>query len=114
MAVSSSRKGWDSFNFCDLSCNYSATMDHNDGYATTSPVGSFPGGESWVGAFDMIGNVWEWVYSSNNNDYVIIGGAWDYNAFLSLRPALYRTNPNATKIYWYTGFRLLINAESMP
>jgi formylglycine-generating enzyme required for sulfatase activity len=28
---------------------------------TLSPVGSFPGGASWVGALDMAGNVMEWV-----------------------------------------------------
>lgn len=32
-----------------------------DGYAMTAPVGSFPAGASWVGAVDMIGNVYEWV-----------------------------------------------------
>lgn len=29
----------------------------------TAPVGSRPGGASWVGALDMSGNVWEWVNS---------------------------------------------------
>ena len=33
-----------------------------------APVGSRPGGVSWVGAFDMSGNVWEWV-SSIYTDY---------------------------------------------
>lgn len=28
-----------------------------------SPVGSFPKGQSWVGAYDLSGNVWEWVNS---------------------------------------------------
>jgi formylglycine-generating enzyme required for sulfatase activity len=32
-----------------------------DGYGTTAPVGSFPTGESWAGALDLAGNVWEWV-----------------------------------------------------
>lgn len=36
----------------------------NDGYALTSPVGSFPAGESPVGAMDMAGNLTEWVYDS--------------------------------------------------
>lgn len=29
----------------------------------TAPVGSFVGGESWVGAADLSGNVWEWTSS---------------------------------------------------
>lgn len=36
----------------------------DDGYALTSPVGSFPAGASPVGALDMAGNVTEWVYDS--------------------------------------------------
>lgn len=36
----------------------------NDGYAITSPVGSFPEGQSPIGALDMAGNLTEWVYDS--------------------------------------------------
>jgi formylglycine-generating enzyme required for sulfatase activity len=32
----------------------------NDGYERTAPVDSFPVGDSWVGALNMAGNVWEW------------------------------------------------------
>jgi len=33
------------------------------GLEQTSPVGLFPGGKTWCGAQDMIGNVWEWCSS---------------------------------------------------
>lgn len=35
-----------------------------DGYALTSPVGSFPKGASPIGALDMAGNLTEWVFDS--------------------------------------------------
>lgn len=39
----------------------------NDGFAITSPVGSFPNGASYFGALDMAGNLTEWVYDSEYN-----------------------------------------------
>ena len=49
-------------NFCDASCNQlQANGAYDDGYAETAPAGSYPGGRSAVGAYDMGGNVWEWV-----------------------------------------------------
>ena len=63
-----------------------------DGFNDNAPVGSFPGGKSPYQAYDMAGNVWEWVtsldldYPYNPDDErensrsraprAIRGGAW--------------------------------------
>jgi len=49
-------------NYCDCRCPLGPNDPlHDDGYAETSPVGSYPSGISWCGALDMAGNVREWV-----------------------------------------------------
>jgi formylglycine-generating enzyme required for sulfatase activity len=49
-------------NFCDANCPFDwRDSQYDDGYATTAPVGSYPGGASWIGALDMAGNILEWV-----------------------------------------------------
>jgi len=48
-------------NYCDANCSGSHADDRfDDGYAKSSPVGSYPQGESWSGVLDMAGNVSEW------------------------------------------------------
>jgi formylglycine-generating enzyme required for sulfatase activity len=72
------------FNSCDVNCPYewrNASVD--DGYRYTAPVGAYPGGASWVGALDMIGNVWEWV-----NDW------YDENAYTDA-PRVNPTGPES-------------------
>jgi len=70
-----------------------------DGYANTSPVGSFPQGASPYGVMDMAGNVWEWCADWYDKNYykkspsrnptgpssgslrVLRGGAWDNSQY---------------------------------
>jgi len=79
----------------------------------TADVGSRPGGVSWIGAFDLSGNVWEWVadwygvYSSEKQvnpsgpsdglSRVIRGGAWYDSDALDLR-ASKRDGANPTLV----------------
>ena len=51
--------------------------NYTDGYATTSPVGSFPANE--YGLYDMGGNVWQWCEDSWNAEHtsrVQRGASW--------------------------------------
>ena len=82
-------------NFCDANCTHSKRdPNYNDGYRYAGPVGSYPDGRSPIGAYDMAGNVVEWVgdwydfsYYRNATDNnprgpdtgdfrVIRGGSW--------------------------------------
>ena len=40
---------------------FPSVSDYNDGFKATAPVGSFPKGVSPYGAYDVAGNVREWV-----------------------------------------------------
>jgi len=82
----------------------------------TANVGSRPAGQSWVGALDMSGNVWEWVNSlylpypydrsqendSNTNSVrVLRGGSWYFNVTVSLRAGFRAwSGPDS----WFNGY----------
>jgi formylglycine-generating enzyme required for sulfatase activity len=86
-------------NFCDRNCPFAWKDDTvDDGYRSTAPVGSYEAGKSPYGAYDMAGNVWEWVADrydakyyqhsparnppgpSSGSQVVIRGGSWLYTA----------------------------------
>jgi formylglycine-generating enzyme required for sulfatase activity len=57
-------------NFCDTNCEFTwKDSTANDGYRYTAPVGSYEGGKSLYGAYDMAGNVWEWVADWYDKNY---------------------------------------------
>lgn len=52
--------------------------EYDDGFIATAPVGSFPDGDSPVGAKDMAGNVWELVSDTERGQHEMRGGSWSY------------------------------------
>jgi serine/threonine-protein kinase len=111
-------------NLCDINCTAQQTnKDLNDGYPYTSPVGIFTDAQSPYGAFDMAGNVWEWVIdwydegfygtqlaSSENprgpdsgDGRVVRGGSWVSNIF-NARTTL-RLNYQPDQHAFHIGFR---------
>lgn len=94
-------------NFCDANCFFDWKDDrYDDGFVETSPVTDFPQGMSWVGAYDMAGNLWEWtstVYKPYPYDeiYEIAEHEGDFRA---LRGGSYDDDDNFTRSNNRTGF----------
>jgi formylglycine-generating enzyme required for sulfatase activity len=77
----------------------------------TYPVGSIPENRSFYGAFDMAGNVWEWVQDPYNpvsgTDQVIRGGAYN---FLNDMLERLEGDPTSPLMNGDTGFRCAAGA----
>jgi formylglycine-generating enzyme required for sulfatase activity len=105
-------------NFCDANCQFN-WKDHvsNDGSRYTAPVGSYEIGKSPYGAYDMTGNVWEWVVDWFDANYykssparnpqgpasgeqaVRRGGGWGADALHVRAPGRDRSAPANRTIY---------------
>ncbi len=116
-------------NFCDKNCLYEfATKQFDDGFAETSPVGSFPDGASAYGVLDMAGNVLEWVADWYAPDYyghsptsnplgpewgqthVMRGGAWATDGYSVSSTRRWEWNPSFP--HGALGFRCALGASS--
>jgi len=102
-------------NFADSSLRRSgqaAIPGFHDGFAQTSPVGSFPANA--LGLHDMSGNVWQWVvepYNPASRWGVLRGGSWatEKQAELSLS---YRNVVDPTGREVIYGFRVVLDPGS--
>ena len=53
-------------NYCDAGCSQDwADTSVDDGHAGVASVTAYPQGQSWVGAYNLSGNVFEWVSSGH-------------------------------------------------
>jgi formylglycine-generating enzyme required for sulfatase activity len=113
-----------SVNFCEKNCLFDwANKEYDDGYIDTAPVGSYEDGKSPYGAYDMAGNVWEWVSSlykpypydasdgrenlDSSLDRVVRGGGWDsaWNDFDNFLRTTFRNRGGANSAFHNYGFR---------
>ncbi len=110
-------------NFCDSNCEFDhANKDYDDGYVDIAPVGSYSNGASPYDAYDMAGNVWEWVADGYASDYysnspaqnptgptsysyqVLRGGSWNsYDNYARSAYRNYLIAPNVQNLN--VGFR---------
>ena len=102
-------------NFADASSK--AAFDwgiagYSDGYATTSPVGSFPANRH--GLYDLAGNAWEWCddwYDHEEKARVLRGGSWLINgADFLLSSGRYNHAPDYR--FNFIGFRVVLVVAS--
>jgi len=119
-------KRGDLANFADKNTSFAwSDRQVDDGYAESSPVGSFPRGVSPFGIEDMAGNVWEWCGDffesykptskidprgpTNGTKRVYRGGSWK-SRFASLRTTARSANlPNFSCND--LGFRIVCECE---
>ena len=117
-------------NFADINAElaWRDTLE-NDGYAYSSPVDAFAAGASPYDAYDLAGNLWEWVADWYASDYyvtgpkrnppgpeegtqrVVRGGSW-YHGPLALQSS-FRNRHDPSHGTLYIGFRCAQTAEKV-
>ena len=88
------------------------TERYTDGYATTSPVGSFPANA--VGLYDLSGNLWQWCedwLDASHTGRVLRGGSWDNPERWALRSSQRQANPSTSRAN-FNGFRCVLEAKA--
>ena len=117
-------------NFCDANCTtLDSTLDwfnpaYNDGYADTSPVGTYGDHGHPFGLYDLGGNVWEWVYDWYERNYYETspaenpmgpatgtdrgtrGGSIANTGYVTI--TYYRDISDPTGAFWNVGFRCVV------
>jgi formylglycine-generating enzyme required for sulfatase activity len=101
-----------------------------DGFPATAPVGALMDGASWVGALNMVGNVWEWVADRYDSQFyqrqssgsvnplgpasgvfrVVRGGAWSINE-VDHSSATFRGGIDPYTAVEHLGFRCAMSVE---